>query len=361
VAPRLNFACELAADDLTALFADGMVVEQLVALGASVTLGLLDLSAERAAVVRRLNAAGIPLTAWLLLPLDEGYWFNANNAPLAAARYDAFHAWSAEHGLVWAGVGIDVEPDTREIQHLLGGPRGPRWPLALTLLRRIVDDRARARAATQYARLVARARADGYPVHSYELPFLEDERAVGGSLLYRILGLVDVGADRAIPMLYTSFMGSRGVGFLWSYGRGKEAIIVGSTGGGVKLGGLDQERPLDWEEFARDLRLASRLAGDVGVFSLEGCVRRGFLDRLCDFDWDAPLTLPTDAAATIDRWRAIARCVLWITARPYLLLALVGLLLTLRGRVRTLKGPQSGRVVSVARQQYQAAALRTGR
>jgi hypothetical protein len=330
MAPRLSFACELAASDLTALFADDAVVEHLVALGAGVALGLLDLSPERAAVVQRLNRADIPVTAWLLLPLDEGYWFNANNAPLATARYSAFRAWSAEHGLVWAGVGIDVEPDTREIQRLLAN----RWALVPTVLRRLVDDRARRRAAAEYAQLVARVRADGFPVQSYELPFLEDERAVGGSLLNRLLGLVDVGADVAIPMLFTSFMGSRGLGFLWSYGRGKKAIIVGSTGGGINLGDLDQQRPLDWEEFSRDLRLASRLAEDVGIFSLEGCVRQGFLVRLRALAWDAPVALPTAEAATIDRWRALARCVLWITARPYLLLIVVGLILTRRGRAR---------------------------
>ncbi len=330
MAPRLSFACELAAADLTALFADDAVVAHLVGLGASVTLGLLDLSAERAAVVQRLNGAGIPVIAWLLLPLDEGYWLNANNAPSATARYSAFRAWSTEHGLVWAGVGMDLEPDTREIQRFLAN----RWALLPTVLRRVVDDRARTRAAAEYARLVARARADGYPVDSYVLPFLEDECAVGGSLFGRILGLVDVGADRAIPMLFTSFMGSRGPGFLWSYGQRKEAITVGSTGGGVNLGGPGQERPLDWDEFSRDLRLASRLVGDVGIYSLEGCVRQGFLARLRDFRWDAPVALPTAEAAAIDRWRAVARGVLWITARPCLLLVLVGLCLARRGRVR---------------------------
>jgi hypothetical protein len=227
---------------------------------------------------------------------------------------------------MWDGVGMDVEPDTREIQRVLADRRA----LIPTLLRRVVDDRARTKAAEQYAELVARIHSDGYRVDSFELPFLEDERAVGGSLIHRILGLVDVGADREIPMLYTSFLGSRGVGFLWSYGRGKRAIIVGSTGGGVAIGGADQVRPLGWEEFSRDLRLASRLADDVGIFSLEGCIRQGFLERLPDFAWAEPVALPADQAATIDRWRAIARAVLWITARPYLLLALFGLALALR-------------------------------
>src|SRR5579859_6377136 len=114
--PRLSFFCELDPGDLTALFEDGSVVEQLVALQATVGIGLRDLSPERAAVVTRLNAAGIPVIAWLLLPLDQGYWFNANNADFASARYDAFRAWTAEHNLKWDAIGIDVEPDTREVE-----------------------------------------------------------------------------------------------------------------------------------------------------------------------------------------------------------------------------------------------------
>jgi hypothetical protein len=39
---------------------------------ASISLGLLDLSPLRAAVVHKLNEAGIPVVAWLLLPVQEG-------------------------------------------------------------------------------------------------------------------------------------------------------------------------------------------------------------------------------------------------------------------------------------------------
>ena len=45
----------------------------LAAEGCAVSMGLLDLSPRRAAVVRRLNQSGIPLIAWQLLPRDEGY------------------------------------------------------------------------------------------------------------------------------------------------------------------------------------------------------------------------------------------------------------------------------------------------
>jgi len=115
---RLTFACELETDELQELFADAAVVDTLVELGAGVSLGLLDLSAERAALVRRLNDTGVPVTAWLLLPKEQGYWFNADNATQATARYVEFKAWTAKHGLRWAGIGVDIEPDFAEMQQL---------------------------------------------------------------------------------------------------------------------------------------------------------------------------------------------------------------------------------------------------
>jgi len=44
---------------------------------------------------------------------------------------------------------------------------------------------------------------------------------------------------------------------------------------------------MPWEELSRDLLLASGVTRDIFVFSLEGCVRQGFLERLLDFDWRA--------------------------------------------------------------------------
>src|SRR3712207_4042140 len=95
---RLTFFCELEAAPLREIFADPAVMEHLVEMRASVSLGLLDLSAERADGVRRLHAAGIPVIAWQLLPAEQGYWFNLDNAPQAAARYEAFREWTSTHG-----------------------------------------------------------------------------------------------------------------------------------------------------------------------------------------------------------------------------------------------------------------------
>src|SRR5262249_51797121 len=85
---------------------------------------------------------------------------------------------------------------------------------------------------------------------------------------------------------------------------------------GVSVAGIDQIQPLSWEEFSRDLLLADWLTHDVHVFSLEGCVRQGYLERLKDFDWSALVAIPTAEAARIDRVRALTRAFLWALAHP---------------------------------------------
>jgi len=56
--------------------------------------------------VRRLNAAGVPVVAWLLLPKEQGYWFNAENSGYALDRYEHFGPGplrKACTGRVWVG------------------------------------------------------------------------------------------------------------------------------------------------------------------------------------------------------------------------------------------------------------------
>jgi len=331
--PCLTFACELDADPLQALFAEPAVLDDLAALKAGIALGILDLTPQRAAVVRRLNRAGIPLVAWLLLPREEGYWFNLGNPAQAAARYHDFKAWSSEHDLRWDAIGLDIEPDMREARLLAAR----KWRQLLPrVLRRTFDGEGLRRAQAEYAALVARIRADGYRADSYVLPLILDERSAGSTLLRRVLGLVDLPADREIPMLYSSFLRPLGQGVLWSYAPEAGAVGIGSTGGGVDIEGLGDLRPLDWDEFSRDLLLAARWSDDLFIFSLEGCVRQGFLTRLRAFGWDRPVVPPLESARQVERFRRTLRGVLWASAHPCLLsVALIGLTwLILRGHRR---------------------------
>ena len=322
----LTFFCELEAEGLAELFSNPSVIRQLVALNARVSLGILDFSPERAEVVRRLNRAGVPAIAWQLLPKEQGYWYNMCNAHQAAIRYAEFSEWSERTDLQWSAIGIDIEPDIAEFQQLLG----QKAKLIRTLLLRLGGKQRLCDARDAYQTLISRMQSDGYPVNSYEFPFMLDEQRAGSSLVHRILGIAHVPSDLRVLMLYTSFFRPYGPAFLWSYARDAASVGVGITGGGVEIEGVRHPDPLSWNELARDLRLAAARCRDIHVFSLEGCVRQGFLDRLRDFTWAAPVQPPRLRASILNALRSVFRGCLWLTCRPALLLVvlagLVGLL-----------------------------------
>lgn len=116
---QLTFFTELEKEPLGALFSKAGVVDQLVALQAGVSMGILDFSHELASVVRRLNENGVPPIAWQLLPKDQGYWYHLNSADYAVGHYERFRNWSIEQNLRWGPIGIDIEPDINEFQELL--------------------------------------------------------------------------------------------------------------------------------------------------------------------------------------------------------------------------------------------------
>jgi len=315
--PKLTFFTELDSKRLAELFSDSALIKTLQSLDAAISLGILDLSDERAKVVRKLNKAKIPVIAWLLLPKDEGYWFNTGNYIQAAARYENFLEWAQTHKLNWAGVGLDIEPDINDFaqfkdEHQVG-------KLATTLLHRFRDRQRAEKARRAYQALIDQIRTDGYPVESYQIPVIAEERRAQASVLARTAGLVDVQTDREVLMLYSSFLRPNGDAVLWSYAPESDSVGVGNTGGGVDLEGVIDIPPLTWDEFSRDLRLCVARQKPIHIFCLEGCVAQGFLPRLLDFDWDKPI----DPPAGTTKVRAVRTAMatgLWLLERPWVIL-----------------------------------------
>jgi len=324
--PQLTFFCELPSEPLAKLFDGRFVIDDLKALGATLSLGVLDFSAARAELVKRLNKAGVPVVAWLLLPEEDGYWFNLDNHDIAAARYEDFKAWTTQHELVWAGVGLDIEMDINDLRIALTGEADGAF--ARRLWRKFIDKPRVARAKRAYQALVDLIRADGYPVECYHLPLISDERRARSTVLQRTMGLVDLAADREVLMLYTSLLSENGDAFLWSYAPEADAVGVGITGGGVELSENLAMPPLTWDQFARDLRLCVMQNKPVHIFSLEGCVEQGFLARLNTFDWDKPAPVPANLGQVRSMRTGLA-ALLWMIERPWAVLlglaALVGL------------------------------------
>ncbi len=307
VAPHIEFACcEHGVEEMQALFAQPGVIDLVKRLHASIAIPTSDFSPQRAEVVRSLNRQGVPVVGWILLSKEQGRYMTADNASQAALRVDAFERWSREYGLQWAAVGLDIEPNFGELTQL----RNHRWRLIGTLLGRSLSGGRIAKARDEYARLVDEIRSRGYAVQTYQMPYVPAERSVHSSLLDRMLGTADVTGDQNYLMLYTSFARPIGAGMIWSLGPHAQAIAIGSTDGDAAPGTAGG--PLDWNEFSRDLIVASHFTNQIGVYDLEGCVRRGFLPRLAAMNWSQSVTIPEEAVRRAKLVGLLARSALWV-------------------------------------------------
>lgn len=276
--PRLSFFCELPEKEFINLFTDSSLIPELADMKVSIRIGLHDFGDGRTGVIQRLNQAGIPVYAWMLLPEEEGYWFNMHNGVKARKRYDDFKKWTAENNLIWEGIGLDIEPDMNDARLALSHP----WQFAWKAYKRLYDNKSLKEGTGIYQSLISEMQADGYRVESYIIPFLYEERARQTTSLQKLLGIVDIATDTEIPMLYTSLLDNPGILPLYIK-RGMPAGI-GSTGGGVNIEGFELAA-LTWEKLERDILIASELTDEIIIFCLETSIQKEYLANIKNLDF----------------------------------------------------------------------------
>jgi hypothetical protein len=317
VGPKFSFFCELDTPDLLALLKDKGVINFLQNLQAGVCLATQDFGADRADAVKLLNQAGVPVTAWLILPDEQGYWSNLDNAHLTQARYLDLLAWTTEYELHWAAVGLDIKPDIRLMHDLLARQWRALFP---RILRSFIPGRL-SKARRQYISLVNHIRADGYLVETYQFPIIVDDRLSHSKIIQRVLGIVNIPADREVLLLYSNFVRPWGAGILWSYGKYRTAVGIGSCGLSRNLQN-DNTQPLNWNELQMDLRMAWGLNENLYISNLEGCYSQDILERLTHFEWDQLLLEPIDVGRRVDQIRTSFQIFLWIFSHYYLFVGL---------------------------------------
>jgi hypothetical protein len=305
--PELIFACDRPTPELNTLFTTALISD-LQQLKAGIALSTEDLSPQRAQVVHRLNAAGIPMIAWIALPKAEGYYVNASNPAQTRARFEEFDKWTKANDLHWQAVGLDIEPTLSEYGALMGH----KGQLLSLMLHRAFDAARVRRAREDYEALVREMQGRRYYVQTYQLEFIADERKAHTTLLERIFGIVDVRGNEEVLMLYTSFNHEVGAGIIWQYGPDTQTVAVGSTAT-IGDAGMDAKfPPLNWKEFSRDLIVARHFSKRVGVYSLEGCVRQGFISRLKSMNWNQATVIPAKSVGKAAGFRKFVFLLLWV-------------------------------------------------
>ena len=228
---------------------------------------------------------------WLLLPEEEGYWFNAYNGEKAQNRYNEFKKWTAENGLQWTGIGIDLEPDMNDLKLAIQHP----WKMVWKVYKRLYDNKSLESGKKLYQDLISQMKSDGYQVESYIIPMIYEERAKKTRLLQKLAGIADIETDKEIPMSYTSVMDNPGM--IQIYHRDNMPIALGSTGGGVVVEGIEAPA-ISWENLDRDLLISSGLTDEIIIFCLESSIDRGFLTKIKKFDFSRT---PPDISQDIEK------------------------------------------------------------
>jgi hypothetical protein len=309
--PHLVFASDQPTGELESMLAEPGIVADLIDLKAGIALAP-NLTVDEANLVRQLNRDGIPVTAGLTVPMEQGYYLNASNGRQAKVRFEDFEKWTTANELRWAAIGLDIEPNIQDFATLR---QGSKWHLFLTLLERYFDMRRVRESKYTYGALIQEIRSHGYPVDTIQFPFIADERAVRSSVLEQLTGIVNVRGDLEVLMLYTSFHQSLDSALIWVYGPDAQAIAVGSTTGPTSDPHFAR---LNWEEFSRDLMVANHFSRVIGVYNLEGCVREGFLPRLKNLNWNESVTISAESVRGATRLRVRVQRVLWIASNlPY--------------------------------------------
>ena len=315
-APKLTFFCELPAEDLKKLFSTPGLIKQLQLLNANISMGVKDFSSERAAIVKQLTRSGIPVTAWLLLPEDKGYWTSLDTVSETVKTYYQFKAWTNQNKLHWAAVGLDIEPSKDRMQIF-----GKNWYKSIpSLLYRISLTQKYSRLENDLRAIINNIRNDGFAVETYNFPFIIDEKRADSRVLAKALGTPPLDSDREVLMLYSSFFPSIGDAVLWSYAHQAEGIGIGSTGGGVELENGEQLGSLSWNDLRRDLLIARSFSHNLYIFSLEGCVANNYLERIINLDWDGFVHIPNHKGKLISSLRTIIQSFLWIISHPLYIL-----------------------------------------
>ncbi|MRS05434.1 hypothetical protein EG832_19800, partial [bacterium] len=210
--PVLTFFCELESEKLTKLFSGNKLISQLSGLDANLSLGLLDLSAARAEVVKKLNHAKIPVTAWLLLDKDQGYWTSLDTIDETIIQYNMFKTWKSKYKLEFAAVGLDIEPKLDTVAEIGKNP----WNKAGDLARRFISNQSYSENLAAARALIQYIRADGFAVETYQFPTVVDERKARSNVIAKTLGIPALSADREVLMLYSSFFPAYQDSILWS-------------------------------------------------------------------------------------------------------------------------------------------------
>ncbi|MGH2759068.1 MAG: hypothetical protein ACRDKJ_05825 [Actinomycetota bacterium] len=223
------------------------------------------------ALLKRANALGIAVNAWITVPLSQGTFANENNAAIMAESVRTFAAWAKRNRVRVGELVLDLEFPTGyqpAAEAVAGDPSG--------LTRSNIDPVHQCAAIATYRKTIKWAHDRGLRISGSPVPFALDDLLDGSLALQDALDITafpPLGYDRLYLQAYRTY-NNQGSGYVASYYREMQRFF--GRAGQVTVGDTAMSTPpyTNLEALVADVRMLAGLgATTIPVFDLAGTVR----------------------------------------------------------------------------------------
>ncbi len=245
------------------------------------------LGPELESMLRSAARMGIPVNAWLLLPEEQGYWFNEENFAQASDYVYEFLDWIEQRHIPLEWIMFDMEMSVDKIRAMR---EGGLFEVVIPTLKENVDPEQYERSTQAYAELVRKVQERGYRVTAAAYPMVLDDLRDDDFEIQDAFNtpIVGVAFDEIYFMVYRStfvqLLGiTPGPDLVYQYALearqhfGEAGVIaLGIVG---TIGMVSEEGYTEPAQLAVDIA-AARAGGSarVYIFSLDGMLATGALD-----------------------------------------------------------------------------------
>ena len=261
--------------------------------------------AELLHLLREAESQGVTVRAWILIPIEDGYWAGETNADqYAQACMDAAH-WFIDEGLPIDWIVVDMEMNRLEIEAITEDIVNGNWLAALAKFQDNFDLDHYNQAAARFQKLVDDLAAIGFHTMVVAFPLILDDMLDGDPFIQDAMGtpIAPVTWDEVSFMVYSTYYEElTGLDFspylVYDYAR--STVELFGDAASIALGITEQ---MDSFETLDAEIAAAKAAGieRIQIFAFAQTHERPDADSWHDTFYTAPITPEPDNATHILR------------------------------------------------------------
>lgn len=316
---KLSLMTALPSGHLHKMVSDSSLQASLQQFRPNIRLGMIDFSEERLALVKLLDSLEVPMTAWLLLPAEEGMQLSWKQSQKAKERYEQLLQWSHEHKINWTGIAMAITPDGEEEDWM--AKRKSRY--AEQLFSRMYEEEELQESKRNYQNLIHQIQADGYLVELYVPAYHIDAKKADSQAMHWITGVPYLEADRLVPMVYAG--NDQSLVRMASYS-GENAVqeiclVIPSQTSRPSL--------LEWVNVMPLIKEAGSNVKEITLYISGLSKTSEFIPNLADFNWEGTSSLSEGELAEVKKQRKKIQRLFDLLRYPKLLLLGAGIFIIL--------------------------------